>query len=105
MWKNRKVLVTGGASFIGSHLVDSLILNGAIVKVADDFSSGKLSNLEYPLEKVSEKKWSYDDLSIYEGNPLLTAGSDGGPIGDPRWLPFTARKVVSIGAILKRVIP
>ena len=34
------VLVTGGASFIGSHLVDSLLKNEFIVKVADDFSSG-----------------------------------------------------------------
>ncbi|UCH15147.1 MAG: T9SS type A sorting domain-containing protein, partial [Bacteroidales bacterium] len=47
----------------------------------------------------------YYNFSIYEGNPLLTAGSDGGAIGDPRWLPYTAKKVVSIGAVLKRVIP
>jgi UDP-glucose 4-epimerase len=46
MWENKVVLVTGGASFISSHLVDTLLKKGAIVKVADDFSSGKLSNLE-----------------------------------------------------------
>ncbi len=51
MWKNRKVLVTGGASFIGSHLVDTLLKNGAIVTVADDLSSGKLENFERPLTK------------------------------------------------------
>lgn len=40
-WRDRPVLVTGGASFIGSHLVDSLIERGARVRVVDDLSSGK----------------------------------------------------------------
>jgi nucleoside-diphosphate-sugar epimerase len=45
-WKNMRVLVTGGASFIGSHLVDALVERGARVRVADNFSSGKLENLQ-----------------------------------------------------------
>ncbi|MBI3318512.1 MAG: NAD-dependent epimerase/dehydratase family protein [Candidatus Omnitrophica bacterium] len=49
-WKGRKVLVTGGASFIGSHLVDALVERGASVRVADDFSSGKKENLRPHLE-------------------------------------------------------
>src|SRR5579875_38324 len=44
-WKNRKVLVTGGASFIGSTLVDALVSKGASVRVVDDLSSGKLENI------------------------------------------------------------
>lgn len=44
-WKNRNVLVTGGASFIGSTLVDSLVAKGARVRVIDDLSSGKLENI------------------------------------------------------------
>ena len=44
-WKNRRILVTGGASFIGSHLVDALLARGAWIRVADDLSSGKLENL------------------------------------------------------------
>lgn len=44
-WQGVHVLVTGGASFIGSHLCERLISQGAIVRVADDLSSGKLENL------------------------------------------------------------
>ena len=46
VWRNRKVLVTGGASFISSHLVDALVKRGAKVRVADNLSSGKLENIQ-----------------------------------------------------------
>ena len=49
-WKSRKVLVTGGASFIGSHLVDALVEAGAVVRVADDLSSGQVSHLQDRLD-------------------------------------------------------
>jgi UDP-glucose 4-epimerase len=68
MWKNKSVLVTGGASFISSHLVDSLLARGVIVKVADDFSSGKMSNLEYPLRENSSGVWKSGDLSVFKGD-------------------------------------
>ncbi|HET7343857.1 MAG TPA: NAD-dependent epimerase/dehydratase family protein [Methylomirabilota bacterium] len=41
----RRVVVTGGAGFIGSHLVDALAAAGARVGVLDDFSSGRRENL------------------------------------------------------------
>jgi nucleoside-diphosphate-sugar epimerase len=44
-WKQTHALVTGGASFIGSHLVDALIERGARVRVVDNLSSGELENL------------------------------------------------------------
>lgn len=50
IWKGRKTLVTGGASFIGSHLVDALVERGASVRVADDLSSGNQDNLRDQLE-------------------------------------------------------
>jgi nucleoside-diphosphate-sugar epimerase len=46
------VLVTGGASFIGSHLVDALVALGARVRVADDLSSGSLDNLAQSRDRV-----------------------------------------------------
>ncbi len=47
-----KVLVTGGAGFIGSHLVDALVERGDSVCVLDNFSSGKRSNLEGVIERI-----------------------------------------------------
>jgi UDP-glucose 4-epimerase len=53
-----RVLVTGGASFIGSHLVEDLVSRGAEVRVADDFSSGTDENLT----AVS------DEIEVVSGN-------------------------------------
>lgn len=63
-WQDKLVLVTGGASFIGSHLVDSLLNKGAEVRVADNLSSGKLSNLNYPLQKIDRFEWRADNLTV-----------------------------------------
>jgi UDP-glucose 4-epimerase len=57
-WEHERVLVTGGASFIGSHLVEDLIRYGASVRVADDFSSGK----RHHLAAVA------DDIELLEGD-------------------------------------
>jgi len=45
-------LVTGGAGFIGSHLVEELVLRGRPVRVLDNFSSGRLENLAGLLDRI-----------------------------------------------------
>ena len=49
-WKDRDVLITGGASFIGSHLTDALVERGASVRVVDNLSSGRLSHIQEHLD-------------------------------------------------------
>ena len=46
------VLITGGAGFIGSHLTDALLAKGYAVRVLDDLSTGKRSNLPLDNPKV-----------------------------------------------------
>jgi nucleoside-diphosphate-sugar epimerase len=54
------VLVTGGASFIGSTLVDALLSRGASVRIVDDFSSGVLENIGRHTE--------HGDVELIEGD-------------------------------------
>ncbi len=44
---NKFALVTGGAGFIGSHLVDRLVSDGWNVKILDNFSSGRTENIKH----------------------------------------------------------
>lgn len=45
-WKNKKVLVTGGAGFIGSHVVEKLVARGAKVTILDNLQNGSKENLQ-----------------------------------------------------------
>ena len=51
MSKN-KALVTGGAGFIGSHLVDELLVKGHDVIVLDNFSTGRPKNLDHVADRI-----------------------------------------------------
>ncbi len=61
MQKNRRVLITGGAGFIGSHLVQKLAKQGCRVKVLDNLSTGKLSN-------ISSELLSSGSVDFFEGD-------------------------------------
>lgn len=60
-WQNRRVLVTGGAGFLGSHLVDALVDAGAAVTVLDDLSSGSLDNLDRSRGRIHWRQGSLSD--------------------------------------------
>ena len=55
------VLVTGGAGFIGSHVVDRLVTEGYKVRVLDNLSSGKLSNID---DHIKSRKLSFVEGDI-----------------------------------------
>ena len=50
--RGRLALVTGGAGFIGSHLTDGLLAAGFRVRVLDDFSSGRESNIAHVVADI-----------------------------------------------------
>ncbi|MEM2984243.1 MAG: GDP-mannose 4,6-dehydratase, partial [Candidatus Jordarchaeaceae archaeon] len=60
MISGKRILITGGAGFIGSHLVDSLIDGNEIV-VLDDLSSG---NINYVSEHLKKKNFRFIKGSI-----------------------------------------
>ena len=61
-----KVLVTGGAGFIGGHVVDRLVNDGYDVKIIDDLSTGKLGNIDGHLKagRVDFVKGDIRDASL-----------------------------------------
>ena len=72
-WAETNVLVTGGASFIGSHLVDKLVSNGANVTVVDNLVSGKKENLNDSWEKI---KFLQNDLEYITKSDLKKIFAD-----------------------------
>jgi len=61
-----RYLVTGGAGFIGSNIVDELVRRGHDVAVLDDLSSGKRINLEQVAGKVDLRVGSITDLDTIQ---------------------------------------
>ena len=51
-YKDKNILVTGGAGFIPSHLVDNLVALGSNVRVIDNLSAGNIKNLEQVIDKI-----------------------------------------------------
>src|SRR3990172_13257706 len=72
-----EVLVTGGAGFIGSHLVDALVETGHRVRVLDDLSTGRRENLN---SSADLRVGSVADPDA--GAPARGGGEAGYPPGD-----------------------
>ncbi|MBS3175832.1 SDR family oxidoreductase [Candidatus Woesearchaeota archaeon] len=71
-----KYIVTGGAGFIGSHIVEELVQQGKEVVIIDNFFTGKKENISPFLEKVKVVKGSVEDKkllskTIEEGDIIL----------------------------------
>lgn len=52
-YKNKNVLVTGGAGFIGSHIVEKLVEQKAKVTILDNFSTGNINNLKNVFTQIN----------------------------------------------------
>ena len=65
--KFEKALVTGGAGFIGSHLVEELVKNNVNVLVVDNLLTGKKSNID----KLENVEAIYDDLGSTESLKII----------------------------------
>jgi nucleoside-diphosphate-sugar epimerase len=74
MLRGRKVLVTGAAGFIGSHLSEALVDLGAEVVAIDDLSAGKLTNLA-PLSQ--RPNFRFARIDVCDGGPEMDALFDG----------------------------
>ena len=71
----RRCLVTGGAGFIGSHLVERLLQDGHHVKVLDNFSTGRIENLQH-LKDHLHLQIQPCDISNYEETRTQFEGID-----------------------------
>jgi len=63
------ILITGGAGFIGSHLVDACIANGHTIAIIDNLSTGRQDNLK---EALQSGKATLYMLDITDKEALLT---------------------------------
>jgi nucleoside-diphosphate-sugar epimerase len=68
-----KVVVTGGAGFIGSHLVDRLLLDGHEVRVLDNFATGRRENL---VERLDDIELIEGDIQSYERAHTAVRGTE-----------------------------
>jgi UDP-glucose 4-epimerase len=67
MLNNKKAIVTGGAGFIGSHMVDKLLCEGYQVTVLDNFSNGRAQNLTHHKD---DKKLKIIEIDISDFNNI-----------------------------------
>lgn len=62
--KNKKIVVTGGAGFIGSHIVEELVKLGAEVVVIDNLCEGKKENLSHVINQIKFVEGDIRDFDL-----------------------------------------
>jgi UDP-glucose 4-epimerase len=87
-----KVLITGGAGFIGSHLCDSLVTRGFKVSILDNLSTGSNNNVSHLMDKIEVFQGNIKDQKLVES---LVSDSD---------LVFHMAAAVGVKTILKNPI-
>lgn len=87
-----KVLITGGAGFIGSHLCDSLVARGFKVSILDNLSTGSNNNVSHLMDKIEVFQGNIKDQKLVES---LVSDSD---------LVFHMAAAVGVKTILKNPI-
>ncbi|MFH1458694.1 MAG: NAD-dependent epimerase/dehydratase family protein, partial [Candidatus Omnitrophota bacterium] len=68
-----RYLVTGGAGFIGSHIVERLLKDGHFVRVLDNFSTGKRENLSSTQYDIRNTQYELTEGDIRNKSTCLTA--------------------------------
>lgn len=66
-FKDKKILITGGAGFIGCHLAEALVAQGAQVTILDNLSRGSLDNLDTIIDQI---KFTKTDLRVNNSKNL-----------------------------------
>ncbi|MCK4859575.1 MAG: SDR family oxidoreductase [Candidatus Omnitrophica bacterium] len=66
LFKNKKILVTGGCGFIGSHIVDRLIELDSKIIVLDNLCTGNLNNIKHCIDKIEFVKGDIRDQSLLD---------------------------------------
>ena len=98
--KNKRVLITGGAGFLGSHLCDRFIKEGAHVIAMDNLITGNMENIEH-LFKLPNFEFYHHDVSKFVHVPgeldyILHFASPASPIEYLK-MPIQTLKVGSLG--------
>ena len=92
----RRVLVTGGAGFIGSHLVDALMTRGDEVVVLDNLSNGKLENIAH---RLGDSRFKFVKGDLLESSDIEDAVKGCGVV-----FHLAANPEVRVGATDTRVV-
>jgi len=97
--KDKRILVTGGAGFLGSHLCDNLIKYGANVVCADNFLTGKADNISH---LMGHKQFSFikHDVTqdLYLAGPLYAVLHFASPASPNDYLEFPIQ-TLKVGAL------